>query len=87
MERVQFTITNKDNKKIVCDVIATYHDEERNKDFIVYTDRVLDNDTHLKLYYSLYQKKDNKIKLIDIVDNEDKKIGLEIIKNIIKDLK
>lgn len=85
MEKLQFRINN-GNKEIVCDVIATYHDDDTNKDFIVYTDRTLNENHKLKLYYSLYKKIDNNIKLIDIIDIEDKKIGLQLIQEIVKDL-
>lgn len=87
MESMQFEITNKEGKKIVCDVIATYHDDETNKDFIVYTDGTLDDNKKLKMYYSLYENINNSIKLIDIKDAKDKKIGLEIIKELLNELK
>ena len=43
MESMQFEITNNDGKKIICEVIATYHDGNSNKDFIVYTDKSFDD--------------------------------------------
>ncbi len=87
MESMQFEVTNKSGDKIICEVIATYHDDNRNKDFIVYTDRTINKDKKLNIYYSLYEKIENNIKLIDITDIEDKKIGMELIKEIIKDIK
>ena len=87
MNEVQFEIIDRTGKKVICDVIATYHDDDTNKDFIVYTDRSLDENHKLKVYYSLYSMIQNKIKLIDITDVEDKKIGLELIKEIINVMK
>ncbi len=87
MESMQFEVANKSGNKIICEVIATYHDDNRNKDFIVYTDRTFNKDKKLNIYYSLYEKIENNIKLIDITDIEDKKIGMELIKEIIKDIK
>ena len=87
MESMQFEITNNEGKKIVCEVIATYHDNQTNKDFIVYTDNTYNKDNKLNLYYSLYEKQSNGLKLIDIVSNEDKKIGLNLIKEILSDIK
>lgn len=87
MESMQFEITNNNGKKIVCEVIATYHDDNSNKDFIVYTDKSFDDNKKLNLYYSLYEKQNNSIKLIDITNAEDKKIGLEIIKELVNDIK
>lgn len=87
MESMQFEVTNSDGKKIICEVIATYHDDNSNKDFIVYTDKTFNKNKKLNLYYSLYEEHNNGIKLIDITSSEDKKIGLEIIKEIINDIK
>ena len=86
MEKMQFTIINKEGKQIVCEVIATYHDDETNKDYIVYTDGSVNEEKQLSLYYSLYKKEEDSIKLIDIETMEDKKIGLQIIEELIKDI-
>ncbi len=87
MKSMQFEMKDKLGNIIICDVIATYHDDDTNKNFIVYTDRTFDENKKLKVYYSLYEQLNNSIKLIDIKDPEDKKIGLQLIKEIIKDLK
>ena len=81
MEDLSFKI-EKDDKTIVCNVIATYHDDNTHKDYMVYTDSTTDQDGKLNLYYSLYEEKDNSIKLIDTTDVEDKRIGLELIKEL-----
>lgn len=86
MQSMQFQIKNKNGDVKICDVIATYHDEKGNKDFIVYTDRTLDHDDKLKVYYSLYEMIDNNIRLVNIEDNNDKVIGLELVKEILSDV-
>ena len=86
MEHTSFKVIN-NNIETICEVIATYHDDDTNKDFIVYTDGTLTNDNKLKLYYSLYESVNNGIKLINVESSEDKKIGLQLIQEIIKDLK
>ncbi len=86
MESMQFEITNNEGKKIFCDVIATYHDNDTNKDFIVYTDGTFSVDNKLNLYYSLYKEVGSRIELIDIIDIEDKKIGLQLIQEILEDI-
>ncbi len=86
MRSIQFEIEDKNGRKKICDVIATYYDDKTNKDFIVYTDKTLDKNKKLNLYYSLYKKIGNSIKLIDITDTNDKKIGLELIKELINDI-
>lgn len=69
-------------KEIVYEVIATYHDDESNKDFVIYTDKNLNEDKKLNIFYSLYCIENNQIKLLETTNPEDKKIGLEIIKEI-----
>lgn len=86
MERMQFLKTNSDGKKVMCEVIATYHHDENNKDYIVYTDKTFDENKKLKIYYALYEQKENNIKLIEAETAEDKRIGLELIKTLIEDI-
>lgn len=82
MEDLSFNI-NKDGITVVCNVIATYHDDDTNKDYMVYTDNAFDENGKLNVYYSLYEKRDNSIRLISTTDAQDKKIGLELLKSII----
>ncbi len=86
MDSMQFETKDKNGNKIIYEVFATYHDDDSNKDFIIYTDRSLDENNKLKVYYSLYKKIDNNIKLIEITDVNDKKIGLQLIKELVNDL-
>ena len=86
MERLQFTIDN-NGKKTTCEVIATYHDDEiTNKDYIVYTDNTFDENKKLRVYYGLYEKVDNNIKLIEAKTTDEKKMGLQLIKEIIAEI-
>lgn len=82
MKDLSFNI-EKDGVTTVCNVIATYHDDNTNKDYMVYTDNSFDENNKLNVYYSLYETKDNSIKLINTTDAEDKKIGLELIKELV----
>ena len=86
MERMEFTTKDKLGNEIVCEVIATYHDDDTNKDYIVYTDKTLDKNKKFKVYYGLYEKVDNGIKLKEAKTPEEKSIGLQIIKEILNDL-
>ncbi len=86
MESTSFKVIN-NGIETIYEVIATYHDDDSNKDFIVYTDRTLTSDNKSKLYYSLYESANNGIKLISIESLEDKKIGLQLVQEILKDLK
>ena len=86
MNRIQFKKINKDNVEELCEVIATYHDDNTNKDFIIYTNGKYTESNKLMLYYSLYKYIDNNIELINIETSEDKKIGLLLIQELIKDI-
>ena len=86
MERMEFTTKDKLGNEIVCEVIATYHDDDTNKDYIVYTDKTLDENKKLKVYYGLYEKVGKGIKLKEAKTPEEKSIGLQIIKEILNDL-
>lgn len=85
MERKQFDII-RDNKKVSCDALATYHDDKTSKDFIIYTDKSLNNGK-LNTYYALYKEVNNNIELIEITDPADELIALKIIKELSKDIK
>ena len=80
-------IENVNGKEVLYEVIATYHDDKSNKDFVVYTDKTLDEDKNLNIFYSLYCMDNNKIKLLQTENIEDKKIGLKIIKEVAEMLK
>ena len=84
---MQFEIIDKNHHRVICSVIATYHNNDTNKDYIVYTDNKLNEEQKLNVYYSLYEKKNDSIKLIDITTDEDRRIGLELIKDIINKIK
>lgn len=86
MERMEFTTKDKFGNEIVCEVIATYHDDDTNKDYIVYTDKTLDENKKLKVYYGLYEKVGKGIKLKEAKTPEEKSIGLQIIKEILNDI-
>ena len=86
MSDMQFEVIDKNYNKIICDVIATYHDDSTNKDFIVYTDNTYDKNNQLMIYYSLYKYVNNSINLIEITDLEDKKIGLQLVQELLKDI-
>lgn len=85
MQDLSFIAVNKDGEQVKYQTIATYEDKETKKNYIVYTDNTYDNNGKLKIFYSLFKNINNSIKLIEITSNEDKKIALEIIKELIKD--
>ena len=84
MERLTFTVKDKNGKEFTLEGIATYHDNDLNKDFIVYTDMTYDDEGKLRVYFSLYKKVNDKIELIDITTAEEKKIGLQLVRDIVE---
>jgi len=81
MDQLSFKITQ-NGKEIIYEVIATYHDDGSNKDFVIYTDKTLNEEKKLNIYYSLYRLENNEIILLETGDLEDKRLGLELIKEI-----
>ena len=84
LEKREFVVINDDGSIINCEALATYHHEENNKDYIVYTDGSLTEENNLRLYYSLYEEVNNNIKLIDITDIEDQEIGMQLVQALIR---
>lgn len=71
-----------DGNIITYEVMLTYHDDETNKDYVVYTDKSYNELGKLNLFYSLYKLEDGKIKLLETIDIQDQKVGLELIKEM-----
>lgn len=83
MNELEFKLI-KDNKEITFYVMATYHDDNLKKNFIIYTDNTYNKENNLNIYYSLYEIINNNIKLIPIKNNQERKICLELIKELVK---
>lgn len=84
LEKREFVVIDDNGNKINCEGLATYHCDETNKDFIVYTDGSLTSENNLRLYYSLYKEENNNIKLIDITDIEDQEMGFQLVQALIR---
>lgn len=39
-----FTVIGENGEETVCEILFTYHDDNTNKDYIVYTDNSIDNE-------------------------------------------
>ena len=84
LDKREFVVINDDGGIINCEALATYHHDENNKDYIVYTDWSTTEENNLRLFYSLYEMVKDNIKLIDITDIEDQEIGMQLVQAIIK---
>lgn len=61
------------------DTILTYHSDEFNKDYVVYTDNIYNSNNELQIYISEYNKEDSECLVKEIIDNNEyNKIKSEI---------
>ncbi len=59
MERKHIYEMLDDGTKKSYDVILTFHNDDNDKDYIVYTDNTYDENDKLKIYASIYNSYDN----------------------------
>lgn len=69
------------------DTILTYHNDEYNKDYIVYTDNTYNDKDELNLYISSYNKDDLEVIVKEIEDNEEYNIIKTEINKILLTIK
>lgn len=61
------------------DAILTYHSDEFNKDYVVYTDNIYNSNNELQIYINEYILEDPECLVKDIVDNDEyNKIKIQI---------
>lgn len=85
MEDMRF-VSMVNGERVEHHVIATRKDESTGKEYMVYTDNEKDEFDKLKVYYALYEINDNRMKVSKIVDDEDKRIALDLLKDTIMEL-
>lgn len=59
MERKHVYEVLDDGTKVCYDVILTFHNDDYDKDYIVYTDNTYDEDDKLRIYASVYDSYNN----------------------------
>lgn len=70
---------DKDGNLKEYDAILTYHSDEFNKDYVVYTDNIYNSNNELQIYISEYNLEEPECLVKDIVDNDEyNKIKTEI---------
>jgi uncharacterized protein YrzB (UPF0473 family) len=85
MEKLTFTATNIDGKVVEYEAIATYEDNNTNKSYILYTDKSRDKEGKLRIFSSLFKKNGDKLKLIEITNQEDKEIVNQLLLQLTTD--
>lgn len=68
---------------VSCEVIATYFDEDTNKNYIIYTDLTYNREHQLNVYYGLYEMKMGKMNVYPITSADDKKVISSVLKEIV----
>lgn len=70
---------DKDGNLKEYDAILTYHSDEFNKNYVVYTDNIYNSNNELQIYISEYNLEEPECLVKDIVDNDEyNKIKTEI---------
>ena len=82
------TITVRDEKgnKVVCDILFTFENDETKKSYIVYTDNTKDDKGKVQVYASIYDPKDENMKLEEIKTEKEWQIIDTILKTIQEEL-
>lgn len=65
-------------------VIATYRDDDANKDYIIYTDETKDEQGKLNVCYGTYKMDGDKIEVGKVETREEEKKILEVLKFVTK---
>lgn len=81
MEKKHIYETLDDGTKKSYDVILTFHNDNNDKDYIVYTDNVYDEYNKLKIYASIYNSYDNSFIGHPNTDEE-----WDVINNLLKEV-
>ena len=69
------------------DVILTYHSDEYNKDYIVYTDNIYNSNNELQIYINEYNKDSVEDTVKDITDTDEYTKIKSVIGNILINIK
>lgn len=66
------------------EVVATVHDNDTDKDYVVYTDKIIDKLKGVTLYCVLYHEENGELIPEKIIANADKEVAKELIMTIMK---
>lgn len=84
MKNMERQIIEIDNKWY--DIIATYYNEEYDKDYVIYTDGIKDKDGKLNVYYGSYVLTNNKFDVKSIENEKEEKIIISVLKTIMEEV-
>ena len=67
-------VTNDKGEQIECEVLFTFESDETNKNYIVYTDKTLDEKGNMKAYAAIYNPNEENSPLIPVESEKEWKI-------------
>lgn len=66
LEKNKLKVKDQDGNEEIYDILFTFDNEETKKSYIVYTDNTKDKNGKVQVYASIYDPKDEKMKLEEI---------------------
>lgn len=68
--------------EVICDILFTFDSDETKKSYIVYTDNTKDENGKIQVYASIYDLKDEKMKLEEIKTDKEWQVIDTILKTL-----
>lgn len=81
-EKNTIKVYDEKGNEVICDILFTFDSEETKKSYIVYTDNTKDADGKIQVYASIYDPKDEKMKLEDIKTEKEWKVIETILQTL-----
>lgn len=70
-ENMTFTVVNNEGKEVQCEILFSFQSDTTGKDYIVYTDRSMDDDGNYKVFASVYKPDSDDSTLYPIETDEE----------------
>lgn len=81
-----FTMIDHDGKEIECDILFTFHSDETNRDYIIYTDRTTDEEGNYDMLAAGYNPDSDEFVLEPIETDREWEIINKYIDDAMKEL-
>ena len=76
-----FYVDNGKGKKVKCRGLFSYHSDDYEKDYIIYTDDIKDKHGNANVYASIYDPDEKELTLTEIEDEEEFKMLIEVFQS------
>lgn len=77
-----FVLVDEEGKKVKCDVLFTFENEETQKHYMVYTDNTFDKDGNVNVYASIYDPESAYSRLMPVETEKEWKVIETILEEI-----